>query len=246
MSIDLLEHGGGDFLLIHHGEPVEMPDPSEHHFQWVLMCLHMQHVPGTPGDMPDWVRLAVFDRWRIAWDLPLFEDARRLTYLADHYRGPLTADLLTHAGLDLGDMWRARRWQTLLDVLDRLPGHSWFSAAIANDEDHAAMMYDSIMARPNRTNESMNKDSKGPDLTTFTPEVAALTNVLDAVRHVGYTVAAVQAGAKAGDPPPPAPRPTTALERAMKRADHDRRKQRHDALAARMLPHKSQGAPPVH
>lgn len=233
-NIDFLEHGGGQFCIVHNGERFLFPNPAEQHYQWVLMALQAGHIPGTPA-MPGWKADAVFDRWRAAWDLPTFDNARRLAYLVDNYRSALTSDLVTFSRLDLGELWRARRWSTLVDVIDRLPAHSWYSATVSKDEDHARMLAESIAARgPGGAAEE-----SGPSLTSWTPEVAALTDVLDAVNSVRHAVIAVQAGKKAGDPPKPSPRPVTALARAMKKAENDRRKAAHQSLVARVLPHKA-------
>ena len=133
-SIDLLEHGGGHFHLRHKGELIALPDPRELHYQWVLTVIGMGHVPGTPGDIPEYLRNLVFERWCAAWDLPSdFESARRLAYLVDHYRSAISYDLQTYAGVDLGTLWRARRWMHLLDLLDHLPAHSWYSASVSMD-----------------------------------------------------------------------------------------------------------------
>jgi hypothetical protein len=235
-NIDFLEHGGGHFCVRHHGELIPLPDPRGMHFQEVLAALALGHAPKTPGDLKEWQRVLVFERWCAAWDLPDFRNAQRLAYLVDHYRPAIASDLHTHAHVDLGELWRARRWTLLLDIIDRLPAHSWYASSVSTDEDHAKMMAESIAAR---RESGENTDASGPSLTTWTPEVAALTNVLDAVRQVSYAVMASQHGKKAGEPPKPAPRPVTPLERALKRAEFDRRKSSHQSLVARLLPHKS-------
>lgn len=236
-SIDLLEHGGGHFHVRHHGELIPLPDPRAQHYQWVLMALHLGHVPGTPGDLLEWQRRLVFERWCAAWTLPEFNQSRRLAYLVDNYRSAIAYDLQIHAHLDLGDLWRARRWTLLLDVLDHLPANSWYAATVSMDEEHAKMMAESIAAQKASSDKG---ESKGPSLTTWTPEVAMLTNIYDAVRGVQHAVVAVQAPkGKAPEPPKPAPRPVTPLERALKVVEFNRRKSAHETLAARLLPHKS-------
>lgn len=250
-SIDFLEHGGATgaapFAIRLAGEYIALPDPRDRHYQWVLMALATEHVPGTPGSIPEWQRALVFERWRAAWDLPPFHEARRLAYLVDHYRPAMSHDLQVHANADLGALWRARRWTLLLDIVDRLPAHSWYAATVSQDEEHAEMMAEAITKqRQDRAGD----ESKGPSLTTWTPEVAVLTSVLDAVRGVQHAVYAAQHGKKAGEPPAPMPRPITPLERALRRVEHDRRKAAHAALVARVLPHKAaqkeQSQPPVH
>lgn len=241
-DIDFLEHGGASDVapcsvrLAGYDWPLD--DPREKHYQWVLMALALQHLPSIPQDIPLWQHAVVFERWRAAWDLPDFQSARRLAYLVDKYRSVIASDLATHAHVDLGALWRARRWVYLLDLIDHLPAHSWYAGTVSMDEDHAKMMADAMIARRNADADSNMLESKNPSLIGWSPEVAALTNVLDAVRGVQHAVIAVQAGNKAPEPPKPAPRPVTPLERAMKRADFEQRKAKHEALAARVLPHK--------
>ena len=236
-SIDFLEHGGAStsrpFAYRLHGYDWPMEDPREQHYQWVLMALHFGCTPAIARDIPGWQRDLVFDRWRAAWNLPEFTSAQRLAYLVDHYRPAIAHDIATRTRYDLGDLWRERRWTLLLDILDRLPAHSQYASTVSMDEEHARMMAESLAAR----RESGDETPSGPPLTTWTPEVAVLTSVLDAVRHVSHTVAAVNSE-KAIEPPPPAPRPVTPLESAIKRAEYERRKAAHEALVARVLPKK--------
>lgn len=241
-SIDFLEHGGGHFHVRHRGELIALADPRTKHYQWVLTALYLRHVPGSPEDIPDWKRAQIFDRWRVAWDLPEFNDARRLAYLVDHYRAPLANDLAIYAQIDLGALWRERRWVRLLDVIDRLPAHGWYSASVSNDEEHAKMMAESVAARKR---DGQDKESAGPSMIGWTPEVSVMTNVLDAVRGVQHAVFAAQHGKKAGEPPKPSPRPITALERALKRSDFNHRKAKHEALVKRLLPNKGKPQPPT-
>lgn len=238
-DIDFLEHGGatdGSPLIIRHlGYDWPTESPRDRHYQWVLMALALRHIPSIPAEIPVWQRDLAFERWRAAWDLPRFEAARRLAYLVDHHRGALTHDLLAY-GLDLGEEWRARRWGRLLSVIDRLPGHSHYNAAVATDEEHARLMAESIAARKAAGEET---EDTGPSLTTWTPEVAALTRVVDELKNVRYAVIASQVGKKAGDPPKPEKRPVTAIQAAIKRAEHARRKAAHESLVARVLPQKA-------
>lgn len=251
-DIDFLEHGRQCLTLLHAGREISLPDPRTLHYQVILAALHLRHAPGTPGGepwkdhsetlihpMPEWKRALVFERWRAAYDLPAFNDGQRLAYLVDKYRAPIAADLRMHAHMDLGELWRERRWVTILDVLDRLPGHSWFSSAVSMDEEHAAMMAESIQAQAAASGQQ--PEAKGPSLTGWTNEVAALTNVLDAVRAVQHTIVAVNSErGKVPEPPKPAPRPVTPLEKALKAAAFAARKAKHESLVARVLPHKAQ------
>lgn len=230
-NVDFLEHGGRSaFLMIVNGEQVELPDPRDRHYQWVLACLSLRHVPGTPGDIPEWKRLLAFERWRAMYELPDFRNAQRLAYLVDHFRSPMTYDLQVYANADLGELWRGRRWLLLLDILDHLPAHSWFSSTVSMDEEHARLMAEALRAQP-----ESERTSNGPPLHTWTPEVAVLNNVFDAIRRLEHTMIALKAGDKAPKAPDPAPRPITPLERAMKRVEYERRQEKHERLAARLL-----------
>lgn len=236
-DIDFLEHGGSSgFAIRLNGEIVPLADPRRLNYQMVLAHLGIEHAPGTP-DMPEWQRALVFDRWRAAWDLPPFREAQRLAYLVDHYRRGISYDLRVHAGVDLGELWRARRWVHLLDILDHLPAHSWYAASVTMDEEHAQMMAEAIAAREQSGEKS---EDNGPALVGWTNEVAVMTNVLDAVRGVAHAVVAVNSPkGKTPEAPKPAPRPRTPLERALKAAEFSRKKAKHESLVARMLPHKA-------
>lgn len=237
-NIDFLELAtGGPFIIRVNGETVELVDPADLGFQAILLSLQQRHVPGTPN-MAEWRRAAVFDRWAAHYDLPDFESARRLAYLIDHHRSALVYDLQTMAQVDLGVLWRTRRWRTLLDLIDHLPSHSWFSAAVASDEDHANMLAETIIAR--QAEGEKDASASGPSLTSWTPEVSYLKRIEDAVRYVAWATFAAQSGTKAaGKPPEPGPVPSTPLERALKRAEFERRMKAHKSLVARVLPHKS-------
>lgn len=234
-SIDFLEHGGGGFALRHHDTLVGMPDPRALHFQRVLEILYHHHVPGTPADIGLDDAELVFQRWCAAWDLPDFTQARRLAYLVDHYRSGIAYDLQTYANVDLGTLWRQRRWTMLLDLLDHLPAHSWYNATVSMDEEHANMVAEALLQSDEESEDS------GPSLVGWSPEVSALTNILDAVNAVSYAIVAVNSEkGKTPKEPAPARRPVTPLERAIKRAQYNRRKAKHESLVARVLPHKAQ------
>jgi len=241
-DLDLLEHGGGGFKIRLGDDLIEMPDPRQMHYQTVLVHLHARIAPAPDNvlidDVPMWTWSTIFERWAAAWDLPDFPAARRLAYVVDHYRGALTHDLLVHAGLDLGTEWRERRWRRLLDVIDRLPGHSHYSTSLSNDEEYAEMVARAAAERGETKPGA--KDDAGPSLLTWTPEVAMLATVVDAIHALRHTTVTLQVPkGKAGDPPKPERRPQTALEKAFRKAEYARRKAAHESLVARVLPHKA-------
>lgn len=226
---------GGPFRFQHEGQTYLLPDPADLPFMLVLSILDARHVPHPPA-MPEWKRDRLFWAWAAHYDLPDFQSAQRLAYLLDHYRSALVYDLQAFLGVDLGALWRARRWRTLLDHIDHLPGHSWYSSAVSTDEDHAEMIAKSLAAREKEGEVT----PKGPALHTWTPEVAAITRNTDAVKEISYVLAAVNWDGKSAkpSPPKPEPRPHTPLEGAITRADFNRRKASHEKLVKRLLPHK--------
>jgi len=238
--IDFLEHGGGPLVVRHQGLSSALPDPRQRHFQWVLAVLETGYVPGTPEGVPLWKTALVFDRWCAAWELPEASQAKRLAYLVDHYRAAISHDLAIHTRYDLGDLWRARRWTLLLDILDRLPAHSQYASTVSMDKEHAAMLAEQLAEQ----DEDPEAEKSGPSLAGWSQEVAAMTNVFDAVRQVQHTLIAVNSEkGKVPEPPKPAPRPSTPLEAAMKTAAFRRRQARHEALVALVLPKKGDVKP---
>lgn len=229
---------GGPFTYLHDEERLTGPDPTALPFQIVLAALEDQAMPGTPTDIPYWKVTALFEQWQAHYDLPEFEQARRLAYVIDHYIDTLTYDLQAHLNVDLGALWRDRRWNTLLAYIDRLPRWSLYYEAVANDPEHAEMVAEALEADTERDDSGV---SAGPALSTWTPEVERLVELIDAVRGLHYLIPAA-AGSKDVKPPKPLPRPTTALEKARKAGEHRRRMAKHKSLAARMLPHKYQAS----
>lgn len=100
-------------------------------------------------------------------------------------------------------MWQRRSFRELLNLIDHLPGHSHFAAAVANDDDHAEMLLAAEDSQP--------KGSYHPSLTSWTPEVAQLVNLTDLLKNL----IAVTISAANGKAPKvaPSPRPETAIDR---------------------------------
>lgn len=230
-ALDLAK--GGPFRYRLDGEDLTGPDPADLHYQVVLLALNDEVMPGTPRDMAYWKVRALFERWQAHYDLPGFDQARRLAYVVDHYIDTLTYDLQSHLRVDMGDLWRSRRWGTLLAYIDRLPRWSLYYETVANDPEHADMVAKALAEGGERDDSAV---SSGPPLSTWTPEVERIVELIDAVKALHYIIPASQGGK--GKPPPPLERPTTLLESARKRGEFSRRKAKHDALARRMLPHK--------
>jgi hypothetical protein len=121
----------------------------------------------------------------------------RLVYLLQRYGEAIEADLAL-AGWDLEELFRARRWRFILNIIDHLPGTSHFMAAVAGDEELAA--------------QAPEPEPGPPPLQTWTPEVAALTLIAD---RMGELIAMVHntAAKHPAQPPPRLPRPETGHDR---------------------------------
>jgi hypothetical protein len=124
----------------------------------------------------------------------------RLAVLIDRYGGDLAADFADR-GLDLPQLWRARRYAYILAIADRLPRDSHFVAAVADDDEIATG--DEPKAAP-------------PSLTEFGPVTERLTGIYDLL---GILIA-LQSAPPGKKPrlPRPLARPVTAAQRARDRA----------------------------
>lgn len=224
----------GPMTFLFEGAVFELPDPAEMDFDIVLTILHNE-ILAPDYDGLNWRQVvALTGRWVAHFDLPPFLDAQRLAYVVDRYSDDLAYDLRVHAHMDLAEMWRTRRWRTLLTTIDRLPSHSLYAEAVSMDQEHADMLAASMMGRE----QTDSSEAVGPALRTWTPELKAIVDMTDAVRRVEWAVIAAAAGKKAPEPPAPLPRPTSLMAQAMKKAETKRRLAAHKDLTQRLLPHK--------
>jgi hypothetical protein len=117
--------------------------------------------------------------------------------------------------------WRSRRWRRLLNLIDHLPGHSAYAEALAADE----VLAEVILAQPEPPDRF-----RGPRVSEWTPERAALAEISDKLSVlIATTVAA------AGSKPPkvtPSPRPQVAADAVRER----RRIEQHLRLVDMVLP----------
>lgn len=127
--------------------------------------------------------------------------------------------------MDLGHLWRTRQARRALNLIDHLPPTSHYLAAVANDEDVARQ----ILARGQAPTPSAH-----PPLTEWTPEVAAMVALTDALLSFRWVFMRFN-GAKVPAPQPQA-RPQTALQRVKARQREDRN---------RMLSQRLLGRPPT-
>lgn len=177
---------------------------------------------------------------RLSWvahqGLLVGDDLRRLVWMVGTFSRPLAVDLRRLYGVSLGDLWRDRRWRELLELIDYLPRASWSQMAIANHPEHADRMAKAIAQRRLDTFGTVEEDP-GPPLVEFTPEVAMLANVVDAISAVRHAIIQVNSSSKGPKPkpPPPMPRPRTLVDRLVEKQERIIRWGKHEALADRLL-----------
>lgn len=133
--------------------------------------------------------------------------------------------------VDLITLWRRRHFRRLLNLIDHLPRNSHFAEAVANDEEHARLLAEAIPA-------SRGEEWR-PPMSTWSPEVAMLADLIDAVNALKavVTMANSQKGARKPDLKP-YPRPGTMLEKVRR----EQRRKAHEELVARVLPNRRQEA----
>lgn len=175
--------------------------------------------------LPFWKMEKVVAAYRQHYGLcqPASED-RRLAAMVTVYGKAIRYDFWER-GHDLAVLWKQRRWQYLLDIIDRLPRTSALAEAMAEDEQLA----DRMLARAD-TDTNAPRRPPSRRVSEYSAEVELLSALLDRVGEVVQAVAA-SAGAKPRKVTP-APRPVTAMERARTR----RAKAKHRDVVARVLP----------
>lgn len=235
--LSLEQARGGPFVFTHEGASHVLPDPAEMDHTAILAAFRSEGRSLTQLRMPAWKAAKLLEAWARHHDLGLSSDVERLFYLLERYDKDIEVDLRAHAGgADLGQLWRSRRWRLLLNLIDHLPRHSYYSHAVAHDEEHAKLL---AKAQAERAEQGEQK-APSPPLFQWTPEVNALADLIDAVHSMHHTLRLVNSDPKKKQPTPPAPypRPQTAIQGATQRAKHEARRKRHEALVARVLPHK--------
>jgi hypothetical protein len=222
-------------VVRHHDERIVLPHPREMSPEDILTVIYAETFRELPLTVPIWKQAKVVAFWVKRHDLPDLQSVRRLIYLIDQYRNEIEFDLRKVLDVDLTDLWQRREWRRLLNYIDHLPRDSWFTEAVSNDEEHAAMIAEAMAAQ------SDEEPDLSPPLRGWSQEASLLADTVDACRHLAYVIR-VANGDNSARPPERVPRPTTALERAQRQARHERKKRRHEELVARVLPHKAQKA----
>jgi hypothetical protein len=155
---------------------------------------------------------------------------RRLADLISRYGEAIERDLQRIYGVDLGEYWRdLRRHRKLANLVDGLPGDSAFAEAMANDPAAAAAVADGrIRVRPEPT---------GPRLTEWSAERAALADICDRLTVLTIAVLA-SGGAKQLPKFKPTPRPSTAMDEALRSQKWRAAQQEADEIARLFVPHE--------
>lgn len=176
--------------------------------------------------------------WATQQGLVEGEQLQRLLWIVKRFSAEIEFDLLQRVGVDLGELWRARRWRLLLNLVDHLPRNTWTQQAMANDPEYAAKLADALAER--RLKEDPDKEPT-TQLIEWTPEVAALASVVDAVNAVKGVL--IMTNSKKGAPPPkitPYPRPETLVDTMVAKAQRAKRWSSHEKLADRLLMRRRQ------
>lgn len=241
-ALALLDLEGSErFVLSRSHQEKPLVPAAKLSYETVVAALHdprifMQKVAGSRSlpaqDIP-----ALQRSWAVQNGLLMGAQLDRLLWILQRFRADVEYDLRKHLGLDLGAMWRARRWREILDSIDRLPRATWTYQSMVNDPDYAEAMAE---ARANAKDEGDDEPPSRP-LVESTPEVAAISDLIDAVNALRVTY--IMANKKEGSPDPkipPYPRPRTLLDTMTEKAKRKARWAAHESLADRVLTRRRQ------
>ena len=125
----------------------------------------------------------------------------------DRYGEAIEADLHREFGLDLLDFFRRvhpfAKLDRLIARLLRIP-RSFYRLALVEDEELAQQILE--------TYGDEEVEDGGPDLAVWSPEMARLTDIFD---RLGELVAVTAAAHGQGSRPKAAPRPSSAMDKAL-------------------------------
>lgn len=224
---DLDREKSGPFAIRVGGERVVLRSPQEMNWRHVAACIadraafmRLVGLPGMPFEAIDKVRAQWIAHHGLTSD---DTQTRRLAHAMDRYSNQLEADFPRHyPGVGPADMWRARRWRALLNLLDHLPQNTHYQHALANDPEHAKRVAE---YQANHQGEK----KTAPPWHVWSPELAKLTDIADILKVVSYRVAA----ANGGHPEKPKfdQRPTSELEKATRAIKWEN----HEKLASKLL-----------
>lgn len=226
---------GGEFHYRHGGRVKTLPAAVDLPDVLLIQVLTdisawIQWTTPEPG-APMWAIWEIRDAYCLSQGLPLEDaDITHLVSMVDRYGEALEVDLLNHGGLDLIELWRARRWRRLLNVIDRLPQASHYSEQMLNDREVVLEIKKRQHEREKR--EGKKRVVTGTPVSQYTTEVSMLRDIINAVNSLRAAVIAANGG-KPGETKP-YPGPITLLDSA----EHEIRQSEHESLVARVMPGK--------
>lgn len=218
----------GPFTVMVNGEARVVPPAADLPWKAVAACASSPHWFAILAWPPD-VQLKA---WQIedaqhAWcrhnGLPAPEQIRRLTFMVERYYEGLEYDLRTKVGVSLGELWRARRWRELLNYIDLLPPNTHKNRLMLNDEEYVEQLLGA--------SDTSSGDNR-PSLADFSPEVAAIVKLTDAVNRNTMVTHGVAQGTKGKMDLRPEPRPATAIDKIR----YQKEKKAHEELTAILTP----------
>lgn len=172
--------------------------------------------------------------WVVQQGLVAGDDLARLLWILGHFRNEVEVDLLQRVGVRLGDLWQRREWRLLLNLIDHLPRTTWTQQAMANHPEYAEKVAEAIAKRRSA---DVSDEAPSYPLLDWSPEVAGLAAVVDAVNALRSTLIAVNL--ERGKQPPkiePFPRPRPLVDTMVDKKERALRWARHEDLTRRLLP----------
>lgn len=229
MSLDDLDRERpGRFVIRVNGEPAELRSPLEMSWKEVAACIDNRaafiRLAGMPSAGLDQVSYAQ-KRWVAHFGLtPDDQSTRRLASIMDKYASKLEADFPRHyPGIGPADLWRARKWRCLLNLIDHLPQNTHYHHALMNDPEYAKAVAEWKAANPD------SGEPKSPPWSVWSPEYEGSQSIIDELRLLRATVVNVNGG-KAGEPKLTL-KPKSEIDKAIYR----KKLEKHESLADRML-----------
>ena len=217
--------GGQDFTV---PAAVDVPDGE---LLWILRNVgHFAYWAHLPAELTLGDARLVRDAWCEAQGLPTREGAAdTLWSILDRYPAAIEVDFARHyPGIEPADLWRARRWRRLHNLIVRLPRASHYHEAVLNDED-------ALKAMLENEKDDEEKDD-GPPVSEFDLHAEQNREMISLLMSIrGVLIAANSKGGKAPKMVPP-PGPKTLLERVRFRVKENKQK----ALADRYLRRNAQ------
>lgn len=236
MDLDRLDAElGGDFRVQLGGKVITLRPATElswGHVASVLTDPILFAVMIWPSNQPlRWWQIEVVQRaWAAHNGLPDAAQARRLLYMVQKFGDGIEYDLRNHLqGVDLGTLWRGRRWRELLNLLDQLPQDTHMNRLLTTDEDYMeAVLGDAEPTEDEATG------PKPPSMAHWSQTNAMLAQLIDAVNRLTATNQGI-AGAK--NPKfEPFPRPENAAQKIMARRAREVAQRRHQQMVDILLP----------